>query len=83
MAFWCFFCPWIEDNLYICPETQETNHGKQNRIDINPHQSGGTDRTDRMVTAILSKYQVDIMDIGQADIHTDLVTGYSFKCSDQ
>lgn len=35
------------------------------------------------VTAILSKYQVDIMDIGQADIHSTLSLGILFKCSDQ
>lgn len=35
------------------------------------------------VTAILSKYQVDIMDIGQADIHSSLSLGILFKCSDQ
>lgn len=34
------------------------------------------------VTAILSKYQVDIMDIGQADIHSTLSLGILFKCSD-
>ena len=35
------------------------------------------------MTAILSKYQVDIMDIGQADIHSTLSLGILFKCSDQ
>ena len=35
------------------------------------------------VSAILSKYQVDIMDIGQADIHSTLSLGILFKCSDQ
>ena len=35
------------------------------------------------VTAILSKYQVDIMDTGQADIHSTLSLGILFKCSDQ
>ena len=35
------------------------------------------------VTAILSKYQVVIMDIGQADIHSTLSLGILFKCSDQ
>lgn len=35
------------------------------------------------VTAILSKYQVDIMDIGQADIHSTLSLGILFKCSDK
>ncbi|WP_337789077.1 phosphoserine phosphatase SerB [Phocaeicola plebeius] len=35
------------------------------------------------VTTILSKYQVDIMDIGQADIHSTLSLGILFKCSDQ
>ena len=33
--------------------------------------------------AILAKYQVDIMDIGQADIHSTLSLGILFKCSDQ
>lgn len=35
------------------------------------------------VTAILSKYKVDIMDIGQADIHSTLSLGILFKCSDK
>lgn len=35
------------------------------------------------VTAILSKYQVDIMDIGQADIHSTLSLGILFKCPDK
>lgn len=35
------------------------------------------------VTAILSKYQVDIMDIGQTDIHSTLSLGILFKCSDK
>ena len=35
------------------------------------------------VTAILSKYQVGIMDIGQADIHSTLSLGILFKCSDK
>lgn len=34
------------------------------------------------VTEILSKYDVDIMDIGQADIHSTLSLGILFKCSE-
>ena len=33
------------------------------------------------VTEILSKYDVDIMDIGQADIHSTLSLGILFKCN--
>ena len=74
--FLCFLCPWIEDNLYICPETrkQTTMENKTELILI---------RISGSVTAILSKYQVDIMDIGQADIHSTLSLGILFKCSDQ
>lgn len=35
------------------------------------------------VTEILSQYDVDIMDIGQADIHSTLSLGILFKCSDK
>lgn len=35
------------------------------------------------VTAILSKYQVDIMDIGQADIHSTLSLGILFKSAEK
>ena len=35
------------------------------------------------VTDILSKYDVDIMDIGQADIHSTLSLGILFKCNDK
>lgn len=35
------------------------------------------------VTEILSKYDVDIMDIGQADIHSTLSLGILFKCKEQ
>ena len=42
----------------------------------------GTDRPGltAAITEILSKYQVDIMDIGQADIHSTLSLGILFKC---
>ena len=32
------------------------------------------------ITEILSRYEVDIMDIGQADIHSTLSLGILFKC---
>lgn len=35
------------------------------------------------ITAILSKYQVDIMDIGQADIHSTLSLGILFKSAEK
>lgn len=35
------------------------------------------------ITDILSGYDVDIMDIGQADIHSTLSLGILFKCSEQ
>ena len=35
------------------------------------------------ITEILSRYQVDIMDIGQADIHSTLSLGILFKCSEK
>ena len=35
------------------------------------------------ITDILSGYDVDIMDIGQADIHSTLALGILFKCSEQ
>lgn len=35
------------------------------------------------VTDILSKYDVDIMDIGQADIHSTLSLGILFKCNNK
>lgn len=34
------------------------------------------------MTEILSRYEVDIMDIGQADIHSTLSLGILFKCSE-
>ena len=82
--FLCFLCPWIEDNLYICPETRkQTTMG--NKTELILIRISGVDRPGltASVTAILSKYQVDIMDIGQADIHSTLSLGILFKCSDQ
>ena len=35
------------------------------------------------ITAILSLYYVDIMDIGQADIHSTLSLGLLFKCKEK
>lgn len=35
------------------------------------------------ITAILSEYNVDIMDIGQADIHSTLSLGLLFKCKEK
>lgn len=35
------------------------------------------------ITAILSEYDVDIMDIGQADIHSTLSLGLLFKCKEK
>lgn len=35
------------------------------------------------ITEILSKYRVDIMDIGQADIHSTLSLGILFKCAEK
>ena len=35
------------------------------------------------ITEILSEYDVDIMDIGQADIHSTLSLGILFKCHDK
>lgn len=35
------------------------------------------------ITAILAGYDVDILDIGQADIHSTLSLGILFKCSEQ
>lgn len=35
------------------------------------------------ISEILSKYDVDIMDIGQADIHSTLSLGILFKCCDR
>lgn len=77
-------CPWIEDNLYFCPETRkQTTMG--NKTELILIRISGVDRPGltASVTAILSKYQVDIMDIGQADIHSTLSLGILFKCSDQ
>ena len=82
--FLCFLCPWIEDNLYFCPETRkQTTMG--NKTELILIRISGVDRPGltASVTAILSKYQVDIMDIGQADIHSTLSLGILFKCSDQ
>lgn len=82
--FLCFLCPRIEDNLYICPETRkQTTMG--NKTELILIRISGVDRPGltASVTAILSKYQVDIMDIGQADIHSTLSLGILFKCSDQ
>ena len=80
----CFLCPRIEDNLYICPETRKQTTMK-NKTDLRLIRISGVDRPGltASVTAILSKYQVDIMDIGQADIHSTLSLGILFKCSDQ
>lgn len=84
MAFLCFLCPRIEDNLYICPETRKQTTMK-NKTELILIRISGVDRPGltASVTAILSKYQVDIMDIGQADIHSTLSLGILFKCSDQ
>ncbi len=82
--FLCFLCPWIEDNLYFCPKTRkQTTMG--NKTELILIRISGVDRPGltASVTAILSKYQVDIMDIGQADIHSTLSLGILFKCSDQ
>lgn len=82
--FLCFLCPWIEDNLYFFPEThKQTTMG--NKTELILIRISGVDRPGltASVTAILSKYQVDIMDIGQADIHSTLSLGILFKCSDQ
>lgn len=82
--FLCFLCPWIEDNLYFYPETRkQTTMG--NKTELILIRISGVDRPGltASVTAILSKYQVDIMDIGQADIHSTLSLGILFKCSDQ
>lgn len=82
--FLCFLCPRIEDNLYFCPETRkQTTMG--NKTELILIRISGVDRPGltASVTAILSKYQVDIMDIGQADIHSTLSLGILFKCSDQ
>lgn len=82
--FLCFLCPWIEDNLYFCQETRkQTTMG--NKTELILIRISGVDRPGltASVTAILSKYQVDIMDIGQADIHSTLSLGILFKCSDQ
>ena len=79
-----FLCTWIEDNLYFCPETRkQTTMG--NKTELILIRISGVDRPGltASVTAILSKYQVDIMDIGQADIHSTLSLGILFKCSDQ
>lgn len=35
------------------------------------------------ITEILSRYEVDIMDIGQADIHSTLSLGILFKCDEK
>lgn len=80
----CFLCPRIEDNLYICPETRKQTTMK-NKTELILIRISGVDRPGltASVTAILSKYQVDIMDIGQADIHSTLSLGILFKCSDQ
>lgn len=84
MAFLCFLCPRIEDNLYICPETRKQTT-MENKTELILIRISGVDRPGltASVTAILSKYQVDIMDIGQADIHSTLSLGILFKCSDQ
>lgn len=82
--FLCFLCPRIEDNLYICPETRKQTTMK-NKTELILIRISGVDRPGltASVTAILSKYKVDIMDIGQADIHSTLSLGILFKCSDQ
>lgn len=82
--FLCFLCPWIEDNLYICSETRKQTT-MENKTELILIRISGVDRPGltASVTAILSKYQVDIMDIGQADIHSTLSLGILFKCSDQ
>lgn len=82
--FLCFLCPRIEDNLYICPETRKQTT-MENKTELILIRISGVDRPGltASVTAILSKYQVDIMDIGQADIHSTLSLGILFKCSDQ
>ena len=70
--------------MYICPETRkQTTMG--NKTELILIRISGVDRPGltASVTAILSKYQVDIMDIGQADIHSTLSLGILFKCSDQ
>lgn len=82
--FLCFLCPQIEDNLYFCPETRKQTT-MENKTELILIRISGVDRPGltASVTAILSKYQVDIMDIGQADIHSTLSLGILFKCSDQ
>lgn len=82
--FLCFLCPRIEDNLYFCPETRKQTT-MENKTELILIRISGVDRPGltASVTAILSKYQVDIMDIGQADIHSTLSLGILFKCSDQ
>lgn len=82
--FLCFLRPRIEDNLYICPETRKQTT-MENKTELILIRISGVDRPGltASVTAILSKYQVDIMDIGQADIHSTLSLGILFKCSDQ
>ena len=70
--------------MYICPETRKQTT-MENKTELILIRISGVDRPGltASVTAILSKYQVDIMDIGQADIHSTLSLGILFKCSDQ
>ena len=56
---------------------------RQYRTRINTYQRSGPSGAYCSITDILSGYDVDIMDIGQADIHSTLSLGILFKCSEQ
>lgn len=57
----------------------------ENKTELILIRTSGLDRPGltASITAILSEYDVDIMDIGQADIHSTLSLGLLFKCKEK
>ena len=70
------------DISYICRYNEKPMEHQKELILI---RISGIDRPvlTASITEILSKYQVDIMDIGQADIHSTLSLGILFKCAEK
>lgn len=72
----------LQFNLYIC--INRVFIYMESKTELILIRISGLDRPGltASVTEILSKYEVDILDIGQADIHSTLSLGILFKCND-
>lgn len=74
-------------NSYICEDYCQNRDKRkmENKTELILIRISGLDRPGltASITAILSEYDVDIMDIGQADIHSTLSLGLLFKCKEK